>query len=58
MKFVGNGLDRSGIDAVTAMLNKISIEYTTVQFEPEQASRFPTTPFLLSTLKKQHSCDY
>ena len=43
--FVGNGLDRSGIDAVTAMLNKISIEYTTVRFEPEQASRFPTTSF-------------
>ena len=41
--FVGNGLDRSGIVAVTAMLYKIRIEYNTLWLEPEQASRFPTT---------------
>ena len=40
--FVGNGLDRSGIGAVTAMLYKIRIEKNIQQFEPEQASRFPT----------------
>ena len=42
-EFVGNGLDRSVIDAATAMLNKIRIEYNTLRLKPEQASLFPTT---------------
>ena len=29
--FVGNGLDRSGIDAVTAMINKIRIDITFIR---------------------------
>ena len=42
-EFVGNGLDRFVIDAATAMINKIRIKYNIQQFEPEQASLFPTT---------------
>ncbi len=50
-EFVGNGLDRSGIDAVTAMLYKIRIEYNTLRCESEQTSLFPTTSFRVSVLK-------
>ena len=35
--FVGNGHDRSWIDAVTAMLYKIRIEYNIHRFEPEHS---------------------
>ena len=44
-EFVGNGLDRSGTDAATAISNKIRIEYNIQQFESLQASPFPTTSF-------------
>ena len=40
-EFVGNGLDRSGTDAATAISNKIRIEYNIQQFESLQASPFP-----------------
>ncbi|MGN0455528.1 MAG: hypothetical protein ACI4F2_01540 [Acutalibacteraceae bacterium] len=43
--FVGNGHDRSGIDAVASMLYKIRIEYNIQQSEPERANPFPTTSF-------------
>ena len=52
--FVGNGHDRSGIGVYTAMLYKSRIEYNTLRCEPEQASQFPTTSFLISCLSLQH----
>ncbi len=44
--FVGNGHDRSGIDAVTAMLYKIRIEYNIHRLEhpPHQSSEGDSFP--------------
>ncbi|MGN0455830.1 MAG: hypothetical protein ACI4F2_03135 [Acutalibacteraceae bacterium] len=36
-EFVGNGLDRFGIGAVTAMLYKVRIEHNIHQLEPERS---------------------
>ena len=49
-EFVGNGLDRSGIVADIAILNKIIIEYNIHKSEPEQASLFPTPTFQVSSI--------
>ena len=49
-EFVGNGLDRSGIVADIAILNKIIIEYNIHKSEPEQASLFPTPTFRVSSI--------
>ena len=49
-EFVGNGLDRSGTDAATAISNKIRIEYNIQQFEPEHSRVFPTTLFRILCL--------
>ena len=49
-EFVGNGLDRSGIVADIAIINKIIIEYNIHKSEPEQASLFPTPTFRVSSI--------